>query len=330
MDISIARIATTYDILLTTLYYTMISINPSDIPHREMHSILLSGVAPRPIALVSTMDSDGNTNLSPFSFFNSFGSKPPIIAIGPAFSAATGKAKDTYLNIIETGECTVNAVQYSMVEQINLASCEYERGVDEFLKSGLTKRPSDIVRPPMVAESPFAMECRFIENIPLGRDVGGNGNLMLLEAVRFHIAESAMVDGKLHPQRLDLVARMGYNWYARAFGDAVFEIAKPRWNGIGFDALPEEIRTSEILTGNNLAQLAGVKELPVKDTTFPHFDNIVAADSLEIELQARNPMGALLAVQSSNIPLDRTTRHRIAKAFLDIGAINEAWQTLLV
>ncbi|MBS1537069.1 MAG: flavin reductase family protein [Bacteroidetes bacterium] len=308
----------------------MITINPADIPHREMHSILLSGVAPRPIALVSTMDSSGNINLSPFSFFNSFGSKPPIIAIGPAFSAATGKAKDTYLNIIETGECTVNAVQFSMVEQINLASCEYERGVDEFIKSGLTKRSSELVRPPMVAESPFSMECRFIENIPLGRSVGGNGNLMLLEAVRFHIAESAMEDGKLHPQRLDLVARMGYNWYARAFGDAVFELSKPRWNGIGFDALPEDIRSSDILTGNNLARLAGVKELPAKDTNFPDFNTTPSADSLEIELQAKNPFGALKAVYSQNNELDRTTRHRIAQSFLDIGATDEAWQTLLL
>ena len=308
----------------------MITINPDDIPHREMHSILLSGVAPRPIALVSTMDSDGNVNLSPFSFFNSFGSKPPIIAIGPAFSAATGKAKDTYLNIIETGECTVNAVQFSMVEQINLASCEYERGVDEFIKSGLTKRPSELVRPPMVAESPFSMECTFIENIPLGRSVGGNGNLMLLEAVRFHIAESAMENGKLHPQRLDLVARMGYNWYSRAFGSAVFELEKPKWNGIGFDALPEDIRTSEVLTGNNLARLAGVKELPAKDTSFPNFDNTPSADSIETELQANNPFGALRAAHSQNIPLDRTMHHRIAQAFLSIGATNEAWQTLLM
>lgn len=308
----------------------MISINPLDIPHGERHSILLSGVAPRPIALVSTMDSNGNVNLSPFSFFNAYGSKPPIIAIGPAFGAISGKAKDTYLNIIETGECTVNAVQYSMVEQINLASCEYERGVDEFVKSGLTKRASDIVRPPMVAESPFALECKFLENIPLGRDIGGNGNLMLLEAVRFHFAESATVDGKLHPQRLDLVARMGYNWYARASGDAVFELMKPRWNGIGFDGLPEEIRTSEILSGNNLAKLAGVKEHPVKDVSFPNFENLPIADSIEIELQAHNPMGSLYAAYSQNIQLDRNTRHRIAKAFLENGATNEAWQTLLL
>lgn len=308
----------------------MVTINPSDIPHRDMHSIMLSGVAPRPIALVSTIDSEGNTNLSPFSFFNAYGSKPPIVAIGPAFSAATGKAKDTYLNIIETGECTINAVQYSMVEQINLASCEYERGVDEFVKSGLTKRASDIVRPPMVAESPFAMECKFIENIPLGRNIGGNGNMMLLEAVRFHISESAMADGKLDPQRLDLVARMGYNWYCRANGDSVFELMKPRWNGIGFDALPEEIRTSEILTGNNLAHLAGVKEFPVRDENFPDFDGIAAADSMEIELQARNPIGALFALKLKGITLDRTTRHRIAKAFIEINATNEAWQTLLL
>lgn len=305
----------------------MITINPSDIPHRDMHSILLSGVAPRPIALVSTMDSNGNVNLSPFSFFNAYASKPPIVAIGPAFSAATGKAKDTYLNIIETGECTINSVQYSMVEQINLASCEYERGTDEFVKSGLTKRPSELVKPPMVAESLFSMECKFLENIPLGRDIGGNGNLMLVEVVRLHIAESAFVDGKLHPQRLDLVARMGYNWYARAHGDAVFELAKPRWNGIGFDALPETITSSDILTGNDLAKLAGVKEMPVRDENFPHFPENMNADSLEVELQADNGLGALYAVR--NTPFDRRTLHRIAKVFLRSDNIDMAWQTLL-
>ena len=147
---------------LFILEHKMITITPSEIPHRDMHSILLSGVAPRPIALVSTIDAAGNVNLSPFSFFNAYASKPPIVAIGPAFSAATGKAKDTYLNIIETGECTINSVQYSMVEQINLASCEYERGTDEFVKSGLTKRPSQLVKPPMVAESLFSMECKFL------------------------------------------------------------------------------------------------------------------------------------------------------------------------
>lgn len=274
-------------------------LNPKDVEHRELHNILLSGVAPRPIALVASQDSDGNVNLSPFSFFNCYASKPPIVAIGPAFSAKTGKAKDTYLNILETKVATISTVTYSMVEAISLASCEYPKGVDEFEKSGLTKNESQTIPVPGVAESPFIMECTFLENIPLGRDIGGNGNLMMLQVQSFTIDDAMIVDGKLHPHKMDLVARMGYNWYARCDENSVFELFKPQWNGIGVDALPNEVRESSILTGNNLAKLAGVKEIPQKDPLF--------------------------TTTFSN----REEQHLLAKQFLANGDTQSAWQVLL-
>jgi flavin reductase (DIM6/NTAB) family NADH-FMN oxidoreductase RutF len=238
---------------------------PGEVPKRDMHQILLSGVAPRPIALVSTISKDGILNLAPYSFFNAFASNPPIIAIGPAISAATGKIKDTYTNIIETGECTINAVTFDMTEQISLASCEFPPDVNEFEKTSLHPIESHKVRAPRVMESPFQMECTLIESIALKRDIGGNGNIMLLEVVKIHADEHAFSDGKLDPQKLDLVARMGYDYYCRAHGNAIFEVFKPKWNGIGFDALPRFIKESDVLTGAQLAKLAGIKEIPQKE-----------------------------------------------------------------
>lgn len=310
----------------------MISYDPSSIVHRDLHQILLSGVAPRPIAFVASQDAEGRTNLSPFSFFNAFGSKPPVVAIGPANSAATGKIKDTWLNIMETGECTISTVTHSIVQQMNVASAEYERGTDEFIKSGLSKSPSQVVQPPFVAESPFAMECRLIQNIELFREEGGNGNIMLLRVMRIHVKESVMTEGRIDPRKMDLVARMGYKWYAHITPEACFETAQPRVRGIGFDQLPEHIKHSIVLTGNDLAQLAGVETLPERDTTFARTEDI-NADSVDIELMAGNPMNALLvyvreaASAGINNPL---TLHKIAQSFLAKGMVQEAWQTLLL
>ena len=237
---------------------------PGEVPKREMHQILLSGVAPRPIALVSTISTDGILNLAPYSFFNAYASNPPIVAIGPAISAATGKIKDTYTNIIETGECTINAVTYDMAEQISLASCEFPPDINEFEKSGLHPIESNKVKAPRVMESPFQMECKLIETIALKRELGGNGNIMLLEVVIIHADEKVFTNEQIDPQKLDLVARMGYDYYCRAYGDAIFEVFKPKWNGIGIDALPEFIKQSNVLTGAQLAKLAGIKEIPQK------------------------------------------------------------------
>ncbi|RPI67179.1 MAG: flavin reductase family protein, partial [Ignavibacteriae bacterium] len=286
------------------------------------------GVSPRPIAFVSSLNSAGTPNLAPYSFFNAFASRPPIVAIGPAIAAKTGTPKDTWLNILETGEATISVVTYSMVHKVNLASAPYPADVDEFVKAGFTKAPSTLVKPPFVAESPYAMECRLMENIELRRDIGGNGNLMLLEVVAFHVADSVMVDGKIDPRRMDLVGRMSGSYYSRT--TSVFEAVQPPHQCIGIDALPDQIRTSEILTGNDLAKLAYVQVLPMLDGSFPQFSEDYRADSVEIELLASNPMGALYAMLQNGSQHDRALRHRIAKAFIANDQLDEAWQTLLL
>jgi len=306
----------------------MRTILPADLSHRDRHQLLLSGVAPRPIAFVGSVDENGVPNLSPYSFFNAFASNPPIVAIGPAIGARTGHPKDTWLNILATKECTISAVSYSMVHRMNVAAAPYPPDVDEFIKAGFTKKASDLVRAPYVAESPYAMECKLIQNIELGRDVGGNGNLMLLEVVAFHVSDSVFDGDCVDPGKMDLVGRMGFSHYTRTTDR--FEATQPHTACIGIDQLPEHIRTSEILTGNDLARLAYVQVLPMLDGSFPQFDEDFRADSVEIELLSGNPMGALYAMLQAGQQHERALRHRIAKAFLAMDEIENAWQTLLL
>lgn len=289
---------------------------PGEVPKRDMHQILLSGVAPRPIALVSSISKEGMLNLAPYSFFNAFASNPPIIAIGPAISAATGKIKDTYTNIIETGECTINAVTFEMTEQISLASCEFPPDVNEFEKTGLHPIDSHIVNAPRVMESPFQMECTLIESIALKREVGGNGNIMLLEVVKIHADEHVFSDGRLDPQKLDLVARMGYDYYCRAHGNAIFEVFKPKWNGIGIDALPDFIKHSNILTGAQLAKLAGIKEIPQKELT-------------EFTLAMQECMNIPEISHSVNQNLIQEDLESVLSVLLDKNKIDLAWRLLV-
>ncbi len=297
---------------------------------RELHSVLLSGVAPRPIALVSSMSADGQVNLSPFSFFNAFSSNPPVVVFSPSYRGTDGTAKDSFLNVVETGECAISAVPYRLVEQASLASAHYARGVDEFEKAGLTRRPSVDVAPPGVAESPFIMECKLMQHIELAKGAPASGNLMICRVVRIHVAESAFDGDRLDPHKLDLVARMGYSYYCRASGDAVFEAPQPRVNGIGFDALPEFIRTSDLLTGNDLALLAGVPALPERDPAFPAFAEDNRSDIMDIELAAGNPAGALHALlQADCSEAERSASlFRIARCFLRQKQVAEAWQAL--
>jgi flavin reductase (DIM6/NTAB) family NADH-FMN oxidoreductase RutF len=283
----------------------MITFDPHVVSHRDFHQILLSGVAPRPIAFVTSRDSHGTLNLAPFSFFNAFASKPPIVAIGPAIAAATGREKDTLLNILETGECTISTVSYPYVEQMNLASTDYPRGVDEFEKSGLTKAASHVVSVPFVAEAQVAMECTLVRNIELFRETGGNGNIMLLRVERLHAQESAMTDGRIDPRKMDLVARMGYAWYARITPESCFESAQPRVKGIGFDGLPPGIRSSPVLTGNDLAKLAGVPAIPVV--------SVGSAADAPVHDDGANEYAA----------------HHKAKELLASGNVDAAWQCLL-
>ena len=309
----------------------MRTFTPENTSPRDLHAVLLSGVAPRPVALVSSMSADGRVNLSPFSFFNAFSSNPPVVVFSPSYRGTDGTAKDSFLNVVETGECAISAVPYRLVEQVSLASAGYARGIDEFEKAGLTKRPSVDVAPPGVAESPFIMECRLMQHIELAKGTPASGNLMICRVLRIHVAESAFNGERLDPHRLDLVARMGYSYYCRASGDAVFEAPQPRVNGIGFDALPDRIRTSDLLTGNDLALLAGVPAIPERDPAFPSFPEDIHCDSIDIELNANNPTGALYALHSQPHQANRhAALFRIAQCFLRQKKVAEAWQTLFL
>jgi len=278
-------------------------IDPREHPVPFVHRTLLSGVAPRPIALVATVDREGRHNLSPFSFFNAFGANPPVIVVSPSHRGKDGTPKHTFENIRDTEEFTVSAVSYAMVQQINLASADYPRGVDEFAKAGFTKLPSEVVAPPGVAESPFVMECRLLQYVDTGGNPG-SGNLMIAEVLRFHVRESAFEGERIDPRRLDLVARMGYNWYCRANDDALFELPKPAHTGIGMDALPAHIRMNSVLTGNDLAILAGVETLPDADAILSRWQKMFsdllpersAPDMVEVELRTGNPQRAMTAL----------------------------------
>ena len=237
------------------------SIDLQQMPVGPRHQLLLSVVAPRPIALVGSVDSQGRANLSPFSFFNCFGANPPVIAVSPAYSGRTGEPKHSHLNILETKEFTVSIVNYDCVEMINLASGEYPRGVDEFEKAGFTKLKSQKIKAPGVANSPSVLECRLMSHVELGGKPG-SGNLMIAEVVHMSLSRSVRgVDGKVDPRKLDLVSRMGGDWYSRA-KEGLFELAKPAFSGVGVDALPTWVRSSEVLTGKHLSRLGSVKELP--------------------------------------------------------------------
>ncbi|KAA9326022.1 flavin reductase family protein [Adhaeribacter soli] len=247
------------------------TIDPKAIPTAEFHAYMLGAVAPRPIAFASTVDEEGNVNLSPFSFFNAFGSNPPILIFSPARRVRDNTIKHTLENAYATKEVVINIGNYDIVEQLSLASTEYDKGINEFIKSGLTPAPSVMVKPPRVAEAPAAFECRVRDIIPLG-DQGGAANLIVCEVLLMHLNENVLgPDGKtIDPNKLDAVARLGGDWYLRASGDCLFELPKPvRNKGIGVDQLPEHIRTSNRLTGNNLARLGNTEKEQVptaKDT----------------------------------------------------------------
>lgn len=238
------------------------SFSPEDHEVSYVHRFMLGGVAPRPIAFVSTTDGSGNDNLAPYSFFNAFGANPPYVAFSPARRGRDNTTKDTYHNLLETKECVIHTVTHSIVEQMNLASCEYPSGVDEFVKAGFTKVKSDIVKAPRVLESPFHMECVLDQMIELGGKAG-SGNLAVCRVVKFHTDESIMSNGMLDPTLLDSVGRNGGEFYTRANGDSLFQIAKPnRETGVGFDNIPDEVKSSELITGNELARLAMESAIP--------------------------------------------------------------------
>jgi flavin reductase (DIM6/NTAB) family NADH-FMN oxidoreductase RutF len=244
----------------------MKTINPKDISTAEFHSYLLSSIAPRPIAFASTMDKEGNVNLSPFSFFNVFGSNPPTLIFSPNKRVRDGSGKDTLDNVHEVDEVVINMVDYSMVEQMSLASCEYPKGTNEFKKAGFTEAKSQLISPPRVAEAKVAFECKIKQIISMG-DQGGAANLIICEVLMAHVSEELLGEnGRIDPTKTDWVARMGGDWYCRASGDATFEVPKPNvLLGVGVDTVPEFVKQSGIFTGNDLGRLGNIAELPTEE-----------------------------------------------------------------
>ncbi len=251
----------------------MKSIAPAEFGHRAFYKYMTAAVAPRPIALASTVDKDGRVNLSPFSFFNYMGIDPPIVVFSPGRRGRDGSYKDTALNLREVPEIVINMVTYDMVQQMSLSSAEYERGVNEFDKAGFTMLPAERVKPPRVAESPAQFECKVLETKEIGTMV-----LVIAEVVLAHFAESILDEnGQIDQTRTDWVARMGGDWYARASGDAIFEVPRPQ-HGIGVDGLPGSVRRSKILTGNDLGQLGSLTKYPTEQeiTDFGTREEILA------------------------------------------------------
>jgi len=241
---------------------SMRTITPGDISPMQLQAILQGAIAPRPIAFASTIDSQGLVNLSPFSFFNLFSSNPPVVIFSPARRVRDNTTKHSLQNVFEVPECTINIVSYEMVQQTSLASTEYEKGVNEFVKAGFKMLPSELVKPPRVAESPVQLECKVLEVKALGEN-GGAGNLVICEVVRIHLANRILDEnGRIDPFKIDQVARLGGDWYSRA-RNGLFEVEKPiTTKGIGIDAVPEQIRYSVVLSGNDLGRLGNLEKLP--------------------------------------------------------------------
>jgi flavin reductase (DIM6/NTAB) family NADH-FMN oxidoreductase RutF len=291
----------------------MLKIIPGEIKTAQLHAYLLGAVAPRPICFASTIDAEGLPNLSPFSFFNAFGSKPPILIFSPARRVRDNTTKHTLQNVQATGEVVINVVSYDMVQQASLASCEYPADVDEFVKAGFTPLPSEKVKPFRVAESPAQLECRVLQVIETGQE-GGAANLIICELVCMHVSEAVLDEaGVIDPHKIDLVARMGGDYYCRASGNAVFKVPKPNTQlGIGIDALPESIRRSAVLTGNNLGLLGNSASMPV--VSEPIYDDRLAQILRDYDADEQRRLREL---------------HIYAKELLDAGEVSKAWSVLL-
>jgi flavin reductase (DIM6/NTAB) family NADH-FMN oxidoreductase RutF len=285
-----------------------------DLKPAEKQYYLQHIVAPRPVCFASTIDKAGNVNLSPFSFFNVFSSNPPIVIFSPSRRVRDNTCKHTLENVAEVPEVVINIVTYDMVQQVSLASCEFPKGDNEFIKAGFTQEPATLVRPPMVKESHAKLECSVIEIKALGTE-GGAGNLVICEVIRMHLAEDILdAEGKPDQRKINHIARLGANWYCRVDETNLFEVEKPNIKlGIGIDTLPASIRSSRILTGNNLGQLANLHEMPVIDPAFDdsHLKQIIQYYSLNPDEMERE-------------------LHSYAKKLLEQGKVEEAWQVLLV
>lgn len=288
----------------------MISFNPKDLTVQKLHSVLLGAVAPRPIAFASTIDKEGNPNLSPFSFFNVFSANPPILVFSPSRRVRDNSTKHTLDNVEEINEVVINVVNYDMVQQVSLSSSDFAKDVNEFEKAGLTMLKSEKVRPFRVAESPIHFECKVNDIIKLGKE-GGAGNLVICEVIQFHITEEVLDENNtIIQEKLDLVARAGGNYYTRA-KKGFFEIPKPSQKiGIGVNSMPEFVRNSMTLTGNDLGMLGSIEKLPTKQEVDQFIKNV----------SERYP----------NIStMSHREKHKIAHNYLSYGDIESAWKLLL-
>lgn len=289
------------------------TINLPDLKPAEKQYYLQHVIAPRPVCFASTVDKEGNVNLSPFSFFNMFSSNPPIVVFSPARRVRDNTTKHTLQNVLEVPEVVINIVTFDIVQQVSLASCEYPRGVNEFSKAGFTEEPATLVKPPMVKESKVKLECRVQEVKSLG-DVPGAGNLVICEVLRMHIDDSLLsADGKMDQRKINHIARLGGDWYCVVNEHNLFQVEKPNTQlGIGIDTLPLSVRNSRVLTGNNLGQLANVHDLPVIE---PSFDDA--------------HLKQIIQYYSTNPEEMEKELHNYAKKLLEEGKVKEAWQVLL-
>lgn len=288
----------------------MLTIDPKEVSPVKLQGYLQSAIAPRPIAFASTMDKNGKPNLSPFSFFNIFSSNPPILVFSPARRVRNNTVKHTLINCEETRQVVINMVNFEIVQQMSLSSTEYADGVNEFLKSGLTPIPSELVKPYRVAESPVQFECKVNEIIPLGTE-GGAGNLIICEVLKMHINEEILdEDGMIDPIKIDLVSRLGANWYSRT-KEGLFEVEKPLATlGIGVDSIPEFVKESAVFNGNDLGKLGNVEALPTEE---------------EITIFVKQNFG-VKGVLSAD---DEVKKHQLAKEYLDKNEVLTAWKVLL-
>lgn len=298
------------NVFILLLKKSMLSILPKDITVVQLQGYLQGAVSPRPIAFASTMDSEGNLNLSPFSFFNVFSANPPILIFSPARRVRGNTIKHTLQNAIDTKEVVINVVNYDIVQQMSLASTEYAQGVNEFVKSGLTAIPSDIVKPFRVAESPVQFECKVNEIIELGLE-GGAGNLIICEVLKIHINEAVLDEsGAIDQYKIDLVSRMGGNWYSRA-NQGLFEVPKPITTlGIGVDNIPEFIKSSPVFSGNDLGMLGNIESLPSEEEI-----SIFVSENFAVK-------GVLSSDDDEKI-------QRKAKEYLNKQDVLSAWKVLL-
>lgn len=293
-----------------------VSFDLNELSGRERHGLLLSVVGPRPIAWASTIDTQGRINLSPFSFFNAFSTSPPVVIFSSGRRARQAGIKNTHENVLEVPEVAISMVSHEVVQQMSLTSNEYEKGINEFEKAGLTMRPSKKIRPPGVGESPVILECVVNQVIPLGRE-GGAGNLIMAEVLQMHI-DQGVLEGErsVDTTKLDLVGRMGGNWYCRAFGNALFEIPKPGSElSIGVDSLPKAIRQSHILSGNDVGKLGSLKVLPVTDALS--------------QINQRDEVKSIIHIEDLSMEELANHLHYLAKEWIARGEVAEALALLM-